>query len=318
MGNKKSNDTVQLNEFIAFSFFWIPILQILLTSIGYWLVRGKVRLMIMLLAVLGWGFTGHSASPTYGGYLGFSLDVMHLFAAAIWIGGITALLIMAPKNETEDLLRKIGSVYSKWALISVIVLAITGTWMTIKYVPLFSLESFYKSSWGKMILVKIVLLIEIMAIGFWQRKYLTNIAITSLRFIRNLRIELFIGFIVLFAAAVLVDLPPREAEQGLVPKWIVVNGIKASVSITPLMTGTNDVAIQFDHQDFKKVNVVVSMPPTERKEDTAFSLGNGQYRLTGNVLHSPSTMYMEVHAEQENGDIITFPFEIRVPGVVAH
>lgn len=315
---RSQNEAITLREYISYSFVWIPIVQLLLTIIAIWIARGNIRLILLILAVSAFGFTGHSASSTYGGLLGISIDVLHLLAVTIWLGGIIGLVLMAPKEEMEDWLKSVGARFSKWALGSIIVLAITGTWLTLKYVPAFTLESFYKSSWGKMILVKTVLLLGIMAIGFWQRKHLTRLAAASIRFVRNLRLELAIGAIVLFAAAILVDQSPREAEQRLVPDSMVVDGVKASVTITPLKVGANEIKMVFDRTDFKKVNVVLSMPPMLELENTAFSLGNGEYRLTGNVLHSPGTIFMVISAQEENGNVIKFPFEVHVPGVDTH
>ncbi|KIL42491.1 hypothetical protein SD70_00935 [Gordoniibacillus kamchatkensis] len=316
--SRTEHEAVRLSELISFPFFWVPLLQMALLSAGFWLFAGKTRLVLLLLAAAAWAFTGHSVSPVYGGYVGIALGTLHIFAAAIWCGGIAALLLMAPQDEAESWLRRAGASFSKWAFASVIVVAASGVWMTLKYVPAFTLESFCASNWGKMVIVKGVSLLGIAALGYWQRRHLARLAALAARFVRNLRIELLAGWIALAAAAVAVDQSPREAEQGIVPKTVIADGVRASASITPLQTGTNDIRIRFDRGDFTRVRIALSMPPNERKEDTAFSLGNGEYGLTGTVLHSPGTIYMEVTAAKEDGSIAAFPFEIRVPGVERH
>lgn len=58
------------------------------------------------------------------------------------------------------------------------------------------------------------------------------------------------------------------------------------------------------------------MPPDSIIEDRAFSLGNGEYRLTGNLLHAAGVIQMQITAYTSKGKEINFPFEIRVPGVM--
>ncbi|NHN33185.1 hypothetical protein [Paenibacillus agricola] len=84
--------------------------------------------------------------------------------------------------------------------------------------------------------------------------------------------------------------------------------MRATVGITPLKMGTNDISIWFDnHPDFKQVRVKFTMPPDWVAEDNAFSLGNGEYRLTGNFLHAAGVIQMEVNATTTQGEKITFP-----------
>lgn len=77
-----------------------------------------------------------------------------------------ALILMLPREHPIEWLKNVGKTYSKWAIISIFVIGLTGLWMSKNYVPTFSVESFLASNWGKLVLVKMVLFIEIIFIGF--------------------------------------------------------------------------------------------------------------------------------------------------------
>ncbi|KRF18634.1 copper resistance CopC/CopD family protein [Paenibacillus sp. Soil787] len=314
--NRINYKQVQLNEFFTFSFVWVPIIQIILLTIGFWFSKGGFRVTLLAITVLLWAFTGHSSTQSYGGILGVVLDGAHLLAVSVWMGGLICILLMLPKENAMDWLKVVGKAYSKWAFGSILVIAITGLWMSNNYVTSYSIETFLASNWGKLIVTKIVLFIEILIIGYLQMRYLKKFSTMSLRLLRQLKIEVYIAGVILIVAAVLIDLSPKEAEQGVYPKTVIIKDVKATVGITPLKMGTNEISIWFDkQQDFEQVRVKFIMPPNWIVEDNAFSLGNGEYRLTGDFLHAAGVIQMEVNAFTNQGEKITFPFELRVPGV---
>ncbi|MCR8635211.1 copper resistance protein CopC [Paenibacillus radicis (ex Xue et al. 2023)] len=311
---------VPFDEFVWLSFVWVPVLQLLAVTLGFWFLRGYLQLGMFGLAIMLWGFSGHSTSLVYGGNVEIGMDILHLLAVAVWLAGLIALPILMPKEETAatEWLGTVGRLYSKWALASIVIITLTGIWMSVSYVPSFTWESLWASNWGKMLLMKIILLIEIVIIGYLQRKLLSRIAVTSIQFLRNIRIEFFIGCMILIAVAILIDSSPREAAQGVFPDKNTVNGITATVNVTPLKSGANDIVIQFDNEtELQSVKATLSMPPNERKENYAFFMGKGQYKLTGNLLHSAGTTYLDIEAVKVNGERIIIPFSIKVPGVMS-
>lgn len=76
-------------EFALLKFIWIPVVQVILLSVGLWLTREKLRLLLFGLSVCLWPFaTGHSTYPRYGGYVAVSMDILHLLAVSVWMGGL--------------------------------------------------------------------------------------------------------------------------------------------------------------------------------------------------------------------------------------
>ncbi|MCY9693380.1 copper resistance protein CopC [Paenibacillus alginolyticus] len=308
---------VPLHDFVTYQFVWVTIIQLITLSVGFCIPRITIRLSILVFTVQLWAITGHSSMPSNGGILSIVLDGFHLLAVTVWLGGLLAIILMLPRDNSIDWLKKVGGTYSKWALASIFIIVITGVWMTSNYVPTYSTESFIASNWGKLIVIKIVLLIVILFIGVLQRNYLKNITTSVLRILRQLKIEVYFGVILLIIASVLIDLSPKEAEQGIYPSSITANGVRAVVGITPLKIGKNDMVIRFENQpEFKSVRMKLMMPPDSIIENKAFSLGNGEYRLTGNLLHAAGIVQSQIIAETSAGQEIIFSFEIRVPGVM--
>lgn len=304
-------------EFISLQFAWIPLIQMLLLTLGYWFTAGKLRLSLISMAVLLWPFaSGHTTYPRYGGYMAVGMDMLHLLAVSVWMGGLLALILMLPKENNSLWFKQAGTAYSKWAFWSMIVIILTGIGMTLQFVPSFTWSSLMISDWGKALVLKTILAVVILMIAFWQRRSLQQIPVKVIDlFIRRGRMELIYAVIILFAAAILIESQPSAADQGVYPKKMVKEEIEVSVDISPFQMGSNDIIIRFKNQpELETVKAKFFMPPDWKKENTAFSLGDGAYKITGNFLHASGTMYMEVEAWKNNGEKVVFPFRLVVPG----
>jgi copper transport protein len=308
---------VILKDFIQFNFVWITLLQIVAVVLSFFI--NKLRLLFLLVSALCMAFVGHSVDPSYGGLFGIGLDIVHLLAVSFWIGGLCALFVMMPKENSITWLKETGKSFSKWALVSFFLIGISGVLMTVSYVPSFSFESLLSSFWGQMLLVKILLFIVVIFIGIWQRKNVSKLTeIIVITFRKNLKIELCIAVIILLAAGFLVDLSPKEAVQGMYPKEQSKEGLTVRVDATPLKPGGNDITIHLsDEKDIEKVKARFYTNVGGSKENNAFQLGNGSYKLTGNYFHGAGLMNMEVQVIKKNGEKIIYPpFTFQVPGIM--
>jgi copper transport protein len=303
-------------EFLTLRFTWIPIIQIIVITIAFWLTKGRLQIILYGLGIFLWAFMGHSAQPRYGGQFGILINALHLYGVGIWMGGLFALIVLTPKENAVGWLKEKGKAYSKWAFWSVLLIILTGVIMTIQYVPSFTLTSLFASDWGKLLWYKAVLLIGIVGLGYLQRHSLKrlNQKMVSIFSIRA-TVELIIGGIIILGAAILIAFSPSEAEQGVYPKTVIQDGVEASVQFSPFQVGVTDVTIQFKgKKEFEKVQLEFTMPPRWKVEQTAFSLGNGTYKVTGNFIHAAGTMYVKAKAVKADGKEIIFPFRIQTPG----
>src|SRR5207247_2266257 len=111
------------------------------------------------------GVAGHANTTSPRG-LALTLDWVHLVAGSIWIGGLAGLLVLW--RSTRDLLRVatlafVVPRFSRIAFASVVLLIGSGTWAATLKLPTFA--TFWQTSYGKALFVKIVLLAAAMLLA---------------------------------------------------------------------------------------------------------------------------------------------------------
>jgi len=209
------------------------------------------------------GIAGHANTTSPRG-LSLTLDWLHLAAGAIWIGGLTGLLVLW--RSTRDLAR-IGTLalvvprFSNTAFVSVVVLIASGTWAAILKLPTFS--SFWQTSYGETLAVKILLLAAALLLAsvnlartrprLQASRARPDLATGAAALLRRLVAgETILLWGAVFAAAVLSSLaPPSKAlakvsnasarvGPGPVAETVMKNGYKVSVRISPNRAGMPD------------------------------------------------------------------------------
>jgi putative copper export protein len=123
--------------------------------------RAGLAAALALLAVLLSGGTGHAAD---GPFLVAAAKSAHLVAGAVWIGGLSLLVVSRPEPSTTPVL---ASRVSGFALAAVIVIAVSGAWQTIDLLPLFG--DLFGSAYGRMVLAKLGGLGVLMGFGARNR-----------------------------------------------------------------------------------------------------------------------------------------------------
>src|SRR6201999_3221449 len=206
--------------------------SVLISSVGgieqaeAWVVTAVI---VFVLAVgcfftLSWGWTaslffvaliglvpvaasGHSSA---GGSHDLATNSLlyHLIAAAIWVGGLIALLAHARRRGA--VLATATSRFSKVALVCWIVMAASGGVNALGRVPLPALVS---TSYGLLVLAKIALLIVLGVIGYFQRERGVKAVLASgsgRSLIRLAAVEVLIMFVTLGVASALARTPPPQ------------------------------------------------------------------------------------------------------------
>jgi copper transport protein len=111
------------------------------------------------------GAAGHAAQTAPRG-LAVTLDWLHVGSASLWIGGLTALLVLFATMTREARLPALGVIvprFSALALLSVALLLGSGVWASILHLPI--LSALWTTSYGQTILVKAGLLTAAMLLG---------------------------------------------------------------------------------------------------------------------------------------------------------
>lgn len=308
---------ISKTEFFSLKISWLPIVQFTLLLLGMWIKRMGYLFFAVSMVLFSF-YVGHSSYPRYGGGLSMTVNALHLLAVAVWFGGVFGLLLLSPKSNKFEWFKDKGKAFSKWAMFSIIVIMVTGLWMTGKYVPSFSVSSFVESVWGRSLVIKIGLFLLIILIGFLQSRSLRSFSEKKASIFKiRLGIEGLYGLLILFFAAILVVATPSAAEQGVYPDQVIRGGVSVTTHVTPLVPGYSEITITFDGPEkMEEVIIKLEMPPSWEKTNRAFKISEGVYKITGLNIHAAGTTNMEVQAKDENGKVLTFPFKIVSPGEI--
>jgi copper transport protein len=130
------------------------------------------------------------------------VDLLHVAAASIWLGGLVGLaLVLHGGGERPGLLRR----FSNLAAASVVVLAATGVVRALS--ELRSVSQLWTTGYGRVLVVKTGLLALLVALG-WLNRYrlVPRFAVGALR--RNVAFELVVFAGLVAAVGLLTDLRP--------------------------------------------------------------------------------------------------------------
>jgi len=185
-----------------------------LKSEVYWLA---LLVVIVLCASV---MTNHAAARVDGRAPLILLTALHEASTGFWIGGLPLLLFglyVAQDRATQWYLTQR---FSRLALISVCVLVLSGFGLSLSYIG--SIHALVGSSYGLMVIAKIMMLAAMLALGginfLMLRKYSAGEALPRLR--RLVEAEVGIGITIVLAAASLtsqapaVDLPNDTVDYS--------------------------------------------------------------------------------------------------------
>ncbi|GGV76182.1 transport integral membrane protein [Streptomyces griseoloalbus] len=121
-----------------------------------------------------WAMSEHASQGLQPG-IAMPIDVVHLLAAAAWLGGLTALLVAlyrAPADTPVD--RDAVQRFSRLAFGSVVTLVVTGVYQSWR--QLGSWSAFTDTRYGQLLLVKIGLVVVLVAIASVSRRWTSRLA----------------------------------------------------------------------------------------------------------------------------------------------
>ncbi|MFE7128099.1 copper resistance CopC/CopD family protein [Streptomyces sp. NPDC057617] len=113
-----------------------------------------------------WALAEHASTGIQPG-VAMPVDVLHLLAVAVWLGGLTALLValyQAPSMESAAVRR-----FSRIAFLSVVVLAATGLYQSWRQVG--SWSALGETAYGQLLLVKVGLVAVLVGIAWFSRRW---------------------------------------------------------------------------------------------------------------------------------------------------
>lgn len=225
--------------------------------------RGRRAAMVvaLIVAVGAPALSGHTR--TYGQpVVTVASDVLHLVTAAIWVGGITGLLLVLATLPTADgdLAGRTVSRFSAIALGTVVTLAVTGLVMAWQ-IPDLTL-AWPDLLYERLLVVKVAIVAFAVGAAAWNRFVLVprleqaaHRTDALFRIHRTLTIEAVALVVVLAVTSVLVAQVPRDMNAAEAPTSQSVSetfdGGEVTVDLTPGTLGVNalEVTVTDDRQE---------------------------------------------------------------------
>ena len=281
-----------------------------------------------ILALLALGALYLAITPALAGHasiespvgLFFPSDVLHVLSGSIWVGGIACLLIALPGAtrqldgpERSRLLLATLTRFSPIALGAVVVIAVTGVIQA--YIDVRSFHGLFHTTYGLLIIVKIVLLSALIGLGWVNRERV----IPALQRIvgdgrspggvgalarRTMRGEFALMLCVFGITAALISYaPPIDAATGPFSTNTTIGPAELEMTVEPAKVGLNTIHLYLidaktgaQFTATKELTANAKLPakgigPLQLKPIAA---GPGHYIFNSTVLSPGGTWNIEV------------------------
>jgi putative copper resistance protein D len=310
-----------------------------------WIETAAAVLAAAFAGTLAW--SGHAAGGLGGeAILHPAADVLHLIAAAAWVGALVPLIVLFAAAAGADdaslaMARTATTRFSMLGIVSVGTLLATGIVNT--YYLAGSVPALLHTDYGRLLLIKIALFLAMVAIAAVNRLRLTpqllqqasiaasRDALRQLR--RNAATEALAGAIVIAIVAALGTMAPaihaahQHPTYGPVPAdaafvHIHLTEGMADVTIRPGRTGLARATIRLWNEDFealnaRQVSVTLTAPAAASQPTTrpARQGRDGAWQVDGIALSEPGnwTISVDVVLDQTKRLTLTAPIVIE-PG----
>jgi len=222
-------------------------------------VLAALAIPAALLAITP-ALAGHATTQSPVAAL-FPLDVVHVLAMSVWIGGLVALLFVVPAAtrcldppERTRLLAAVLVRFSPIALACVVALAATGVVQALIDMG-WSLSALTDTPFGRAVLIKVALLVVLVGLGAVNRQRvvpgLRRLADggeppgAAGRLLRTtLRGEVALLVVVLGVTSALVSYaPPVATASGPVSKTTRMGPIELQTTVDPARVGANQMHV---------------------------------------------------------------------------
>jgi copper transport protein len=154
--------------------------------------------------------SGHALDRDQPRVLSVIADLAHLASAAVWLGGLIAVVYAVPRATEEDATRRAAVArFSNAALVSVVVLGVSGIARALT--ELSSVSQLWSTSYGRALLVKTAIFVPLLGVGALNRTVLIRV---FRRVRRSARVEVVAIVGIVVAVAILTELAPGRKGAG--------------------------------------------------------------------------------------------------------
>jgi copper transport protein len=253
-----------------------------------------------IIVPLGFALTGHTRtmSPAAIGYLA---DAVHLSAAALWFGGLVALLVIVKRRRAAgDAAGAAEAVAGFSSLAAVVSLAVIATGLAMAWILVGGLHPLTSTDYGQLLLAKVALVAVVGVGAAWNRFRLVP-AVTAdpdatedrrwRALGRVVRAEALVLVAVIGVTGVLVNVTPAKVAAAKAPTTAeaVLGDGRVSVTLDPAAVGFNDVHVYLltkagtADDRYRQATVSVALPAGDVGPLTpkAVRAGPGHFRVVG-------------------------------------
>jgi copper transport protein len=246
-------------------------------------------------------------------------DVAHQLGAAVWVGGLVALLIAA--NTHPQWADWAARRFSALALGAVGVVAATGAWAGGH--QLGGLGELLSSDYGRVLTAKTILVALMVGLGWLNREYLIDLVATRPRpLLRSVRAEVALGVAVVVLTATLVGLAPSGSRASTVAaapfrETVADDAGTVELIVDPATPGLNDLHVSFFDPsgrprpvDAVQIAVATGTLPPRNLEVTAISRDN----VTADAASLPNAgTWLVTVTSVYRGEQAVATFEVNIP-----
>ncbi len=206
-----------------------------------------------------------SGHASVSGRIAFVTDVAHVVAAAVWVGGLAALVLALLWAGTERWQLAADAVprFSGLAVVAVSWLIASGT--VSGYLQVRALRGLWETTYGQLLLVKLALVLPLLLLGLYNnrravprlREQLAS-AGERTRFLRTAGAELALMVAIVSVTAVLVSEPPARAEvapRGPYATTAPLGDLELNLVVDPAAAGRNQIHLYLTDQSGQPTDV---------------------------------------------------------------
>ncbi|MFL6035313.1 MAG: copper resistance CopC/CopD family protein [Gaiellaceae bacterium] len=149
---------------------------------------------------------GHALDPGRS-WLEVPVDMLHVTAAAVWVGGLFALVVIVPREGVPpEIADRAARRFSTFALAAVIAVGLTGAVRALA--ELSSVSQLWSTSYGRAILAKSAIFAVLLGLGAVSR---ATVREGAGRLRNVVRVELVLAVALVVAVAILTSLRPGRS-----------------------------------------------------------------------------------------------------------
>jgi copper transport protein len=267
-------------------------------------------------------FPGHG---TIGRWAPFAtlFSVGHVLAAGAWLGSLAVLGMALLRTERLDRIRS-SSVFSSIATVSLFVLLVTGAFASVRQVG--SLRALTSTTFGKVLLAKLVLVALVGLLGLRNRRRLPNMVDRTAHgsidnFRRSVLRESQLSITIVIASVLLSSLEPaRIAVRQPVSTTIETESVLVDLTVEPVgRRGTHEIhlyALQPSGlpQPVSAISAVASLPEKgiERLPLKLVRAGSNHFEILKADLAIPGNWRFEVTVNVDEFSEVTGSARVNV------